>query len=237
MPIDSVLAEIRAELLRLGSEEGKATARRFFKEAIDPYGVGAPQIKQLERKVYAKVKQWPASDRNKLCTALFQSGKLEEGALAVYLYARFAKQCGQCEFRLFESWIDRYVNNWAQTDGICTLLTAAAIRNDRALIAELDEWTQSKNRWKRRGAAVTLVKEARRGNCTEEIFRIAAKLMEDTDEMAQKGTGWLLKETYPPKPRETVRFLEQWKGRTSRLLLRYAAEKMSAEDKRRVLGA
>jgi 3-methyladenine DNA glycosylase AlkD len=235
MPIDSMLGEIRQELQRLGSPEGVATARRFFKEDIDPYGIGAPDIKNLEQTVYRQVKHWKPADRNNLCTALFKSGKLEEGGLAVYLYARFAKQCQRCEFQLFERWIDRYVHNWSHTDGIGTLLIAASIRNDPALIADIHEWTSSKNRWKRRAAAVSLVKEARKGNFTGEIFGIASKLMEDPDEMVQKGTGWLLKETYPPKPRETVRFLLEWNRRTSRLLLRYAAEKMSAQDKQKVL--
>lgn len=235
MPIDSMLASVRGELKRLGSQERIEGAQRFFKEPLDLYGVNAPDVRKLAQRIYPDVKTWKPADRNKLCTELFSSGKFEEGGVAIYLYSRFAKQCERCEFQLFERWIDRYVHNWAHTDGICTLLTAASIRNDASLITELHTWTQSKNRWKRRAAAVSLVKAAGRGRHTDAIFEIAAKLMEDSDEMVQKGTGWLLKETYPLKPLETVRFLEHWRTRTSRLLLRYAAEKMTAEDKRKVL--
>jgi hypothetical protein len=71
MPIDSMLGEIRKELQRLCSPAGAATARRFFKEEIDVYGIGAPQIKKLEQGVYRQVKHWSAADRNNLCTALF----------------------------------------------------------------------------------------------------------------------------------------------------------------------
>ncbi len=59
--------------------------------------------------------------------------------------------------------------------------------------------------------------------------------MTDEDDMVQKGVGWLLKETYPKRPREVVAFLEPWRGRTSRLLLRYAAEKMTPADRGEVL--
>jgi 3-methyladenine DNA glycosylase AlkD len=59
--------------------------------------------------------------------------------------------------------------------------------------------------------------------------------MGDEDEMVQKGVGWLLKETHAKRPGEVVVFLEKWKGRTSRLLLRYAAEKMNAAERKRVL--
>jgi 3-methyladenine DNA glycosylase AlkD len=54
--------------------------------------------------------------------------------------------------------------------------------------------------------------------------------------MVQKGVGWLLKETYPKRPKEVVAFLVKNREKTTRLVLRYAAEKMSAADKARVLG-
>ncbi len=50
-------------------------------------------------------------------------------------------------------------------------------------------------------AAVALVPSAKRGLHTREIFRIAQPLVPDDDDMVQKGVGWLLKETYPKKPR------------------------------------
>ena len=39
------------------------------------------------------------------------------------------------------------------------------------------------------------------------ILRICALVeLDDTDDMVQKGLGWLLKETYPMKPREVIQF-------------------------------
>jgi 3-methyladenine DNA glycosylase AlkD len=100
---------------------------------------------------------------------------------------------------------------------------------------EIDGWTQSKNRWKRRAAAVALVYEGRRGRNTESILRIADLLLGDPDDMVQKGVGWLLKETYPHKPAHVMRFLMPRRQKTTRLVLRYAAEKMSAADRARLL--
>ncbi|MFN7932827.1 MAG: DNA alkylation repair protein [Bryobacteraceae bacterium] len=233
--VDEMLSRVDARLRELGSAEGIATARRFFKEPVDPYGVAAPQIRALGRELYGEVKAWPVAERNKLCTELWKTGKLESGGLVAYFYARFGKQCGRCEFQLFEKWIDRYVKNWAHTDAVCTLLMEAAIRNEPELARELLAWTESKNRWKRRAAAVSLVKAGRRGEHLETILKVAGRMMEDGDEMVQKGVGWLLKETHERHPREVVAFLEKWKARTSRLLLRYAAEKMNAAERKRVL--
>ena len=55
--------------------------------------------------------------------------------------------------------------------------------------------------------------------------------MEDADDMVRKGVGWLLKETYPKKPREVLEFLAGWRAQTPRLVLRLAAEKMTDKDK------
>jgi 3-methyladenine DNA glycosylase AlkD len=241
--VNELLAEIRTEFDRLADPRAAESAQRFFKDQpIELRGVTSPQIQRIARDVYPRIKKLPAADRDRLCTALWASRKHEEGALVCYVYRRFAKQCGAREFKLFTRWLDRYVDNWAHTDGLSLWLLGASIANDATLIDKLDSgaaqrqsWTRSKNRWKRRAAAVALVYSAKRGEHTRAILRIAAPLIEDEDDMVQKGVGWLLKETYPKKPAEVVRFLIANRTKTTRLVLRYAAEKMTAADKARVL--
>jgi len=234
--VTDLLAEIRAEFDRLADPRAAAGAQRFFKDQIVALrGVTSPQIQRIARDVYPSIKKLPVAERNRLCTALWASRKHEEGALVCYVYRRFAKQCGAREFALFTRWLDRYVDNWAHTDGLSLWLLGASIANDATLVDKLDSWTRSKNRWKRRAAAVTLVYSAKRGEHTRAILRIAAPLIEDEDDMVQKGVGWLLKETYPKKPAEVVRFLLANRSITTRLVLRYAAEKMTTADKARVL--
>ena len=46
----------------------------------------------------------------------------------------------------------------------------------------------------RRAAAVTLILPARKGKFLEDIFEIADSLLLDTDDLVQKGYGWMLKE-------------------------------------------
>jgi 3-methyladenine DNA glycosylase AlkD len=234
--VNELLAEIRVEFDRLANPRVADSAQRFFKDQpVKLRGVTSPQVQRIARDFYPRIKKLPAADRDRLCTALWASRKHEEGALVCYLYRRFAKQCGAREFALFTQWLDRYVDNWAHTDGLSLWLLGASIANDATLIYRIDSWTRSKNRWKRRAAAVALVYSAKRGEHTRAILRIAAPLIEDEDDMVQKGVGWLLKETYPKKPAEVVRFLIANRTKTTRLVLRYAAEKMTAADKARVL--
>jgi 3-methyladenine DNA glycosylase AlkD len=228
----SLAREIRTRLQAAADPKFEAGLRWFFKEPVKPYGVRTPQIRELARFAYQEVKHWPVADRDRFVTDLWKSGMLEEGVLVSHLYRRFAKSCAEREFRMFEHWINRYVGNWSNCDGVSTWLIAACIENRPGLADRLAAWTKSRNRWKRRSAAVSFIQEAKRGRQTEIIFHICDLLLGDSDDMVRKGVGWLLKETYPKRPREVLDFLEGWKARAPRLVLRLAAEKMSEKDRR-----
>ena len=230
-----LLKSTRARLKAAADPKFEAAARWFFKEPVKPYGVRTPEVLELAWIAYRDVKLWPVSERDRFVTELWKGGMLEEGVLVSHLYRRFAKTCDEREFRMFEQWLDRYVRNWSHCDGVSTWLIAASIANRPGLSDRLAGWTKSKNRWKRRSAAVSLIQEAKRGSNTETIFHICGLLLDDTDDMVQKGVGWLLKETYPKKPREVLDFLDSWRARAPRLVLRLAAEKMTEKDRRWLL--
>ncbi|HEX5227975.1 MAG TPA: DNA alkylation repair protein [Bryobacteraceae bacterium] len=234
-PVAALVKSTRAALTAASDPEFKKGLLWFFKEPVRPYGVRAPKLRELARLAYSQVKHWPVRDRDRFVTELWKSAKLEEGFIVCHLYKRFAKSCGEREFAMFERWINRYVTNWANCDGVSTWLVAACIQNRPGLADRLHAWTKSKNRWKRRAAAVSFIYEARRGRQTETILHICDLLLADPDDMVQKGVGWLLKETYPKKPREVLEFLDPWRPRAPRLVLRLAAEKMTDRDRRWVL--
>ena len=235
-PVAALLKSTRAGLKAAADPKFEAGLRWFFKEPVNPYGVRTPQLQELARLAYGQVKQWPVAQRDRFVTELWKSGMLEEGVLVAHIYRRFAKSCDEREFRMFEQWLDRYVRNWSHCDGVSAWLIAASIANRPGLADRLARWTKSKNRWKRRSAAVSLIQEAKRGTNTETIFHICGLLLEDSDDMVRKGVGWLLKETYPQRPREVLDFLDPWRTRAPRLVLRIAAEKMTPRDKVWLMG-
>lgn len=233
----SLVTRIRARLQESADGIFAAGQRRFFRHEVQTYGVRTHALHRLEREFWPEVKRLPLAARNQLMDGLWRDPCLESGILACYLYRRFAKQCARCEFKLFERWIDRYVNNWAHCDAVASWLLAASIANEPDLRFELESWTSASKRWKRRAAAVALLQEAKAGRQTDFIFEIAARLLPDRDDMVEKGVGWLLKETYPARPAETVAFLQKAKHQASRVTLRYAAEKMTPRHRSLTLGA
>src|ERR1700685_3864611 len=229
--VAALLKTTRARLKAASDRKFAAGLRGFFKEPVNPYGVRTPQLREFARLAYHDLRLWPVAARDRFVTELWKSGMLEEGVIVCHLYRRFAKSCDKREFSMFEQWLDRYVRNWSHCDGVSTWLIAASIANRPELMTTLARWTKSKNRWKRRAAAVSLIQEAKQGRNTETIFQVCGLLHGDTDDMVRKGIGWLLKETYPKRPRETIRFLDDWRASAPRLVLRLAAEKMTAQNR------
>lgn len=236
MNSDELLATIRARLKAAVDPVYLEGVLNYFKEPIDPYGVRTPAVKKIAAEVYRTWKKWPRPEQIRFSEMLWESGKMEEGSIAIGLNRRVSKHFTAADFKVLEKWINRWVRNWAHTDGVSSWLVAACLENDPSLMDRVPAWTRSRNRWKRRAAAVSFLQEAGAGRNTDRILAIADLMLDDADDMVQKGVGWLLKETYPKKPREVVKYLKSNKSRPTRLLLRYAAEKMTAEDRERVLG-
>jgi 3-methyladenine DNA glycosylase AlkD len=104
-----------------------------------------------------------------------------------------------------------------------------------ALVRRLMPWTKSENRWLRRGAAVSLVVPARRGLYVRESLVIARALLDDKDDLVQKGFGWLLKEAAREHRAEVTAFLERNVRHIPRTAFRYAIELFPPTERKRLM--
>jgi 3-methyladenine DNA glycosylase AlkD len=235
VPLTVLLQEIRARLHEHGSEAMRRGVQRFFLEPVQTHGVPSAVLRRIEREFRPQLRQLTPAERGRLCTELMRSGYVDESMLVSYIYENVARQCTLCEFRLCERWMERHVTNWSACDAICMRPLRAVLENEPELVKELPAWTASPHIWKRRAAAVALIYEAKAGRHPEIIFPIAAALCNDPQDLVRKGAGWLLKETYPARPEETVLFLLEHKAHLPRHVLRYAAEKMTPLDRSKVM--
>jgi 3-methyladenine DNA glycosylase AlkD len=144
-------------------------------------------------------------------------------------------QCGDREFKLFEAWLDR-ISSWADHDGLVHYLIAPMVAAKATRIKNVFAWAKSGDRWHRRAACVALIRGARAKMFFPEIVRLSNALLDDEDDMVQKGLGWLLRETAKFDAKRTVPYLMKIRGRAPRLVLRTACETLPAATKKRVLG-
>ena len=228
---ESMLKEIRREISDRSDPENADNMKRYFREPIETYGLSAPDVKEIAKRHYTPLKG-DLQTAIEVADSLIKSRNLDEASVGIRLMQRMARNLDTGHFELLDGWVD-HLTNWANTDGFSTWVISPIVKRDPSLVESLIGWTSSGNRWRRRAAAVSLVPIARGGEMLEEAFTIADRLMEDDDDMVQKGVGWLLKEASKKNPEKVRGYLLNWRDRTSALVLRYASEKLPKD--RRVL--
>jgi 3-methyladenine DNA glycosylase AlkD len=228
---DDLISDLRRELTKNSSEELQKSMQYFFKDNIRCYGIKSATTGLIGKAYLKIIKNKPKSEIFKLCEELWQSGFLEESIIACNWSYSISRDFQLSDIKVFENWINTYVNNWASCDTFCNHTVGKFIEMYPATISELKEWTQSKNRWMRRASAVSLIIPARKGKFTEDIFDIAGLLLMDSDDMVQKGYGWMLKVASQSHQKEVFDFVFSKKAVMPRTALRYAIEKMPPELK------
>jgi 3-methyladenine DNA glycosylase AlkD len=230
--MNPIIPSVRETLQSQADEKSRNAMLRFFKEPIDCYGMKSAVVEQISKSYFKTIKDLSKSEIFQICETLWQSRMIEENMLACSWSYNIRKSYDQQDFELFKKWIDNYVNNWATCDTFCNHNMGDLILKYPELLNELIRFTQSENRWMKRAAAVSLIVPAKKGLFLNEIFAIATILLEDKDDMVQKGYGWMLKVASQTYQQEVFEFVMKHKHRMPRTALRYAIEKMP-EDLRK----
>ncbi|WFN33854.1 DNA alkylation repair protein [Methanogenium sp. S4BF] len=229
--MDPLIVRIRAELEQNADPELQQRSQRFFKEGVRCYGMKTKTAKAIAKKYRKEVINLPKPEIYALCEVLFKSGYIEESAIASDWTYALSGRYDRDDIAIFRRWIDTSITNWAACDTFCNHTVGDFMEQYPECIAALKEWTQSENRWLRRAAAVSLIVPAKHGTFPEEAMAIASLLLTDTDDMVQKGYGWLLKEASRQHTEEIFAFVMEHKRSMPRTALRYAIELMPKELK------
>jgi 3-methyladenine DNA glycosylase AlkD len=229
--MNKIIENVRIDLIRNSDEKAKQSGKRFFKEEVKIYGMKSSITRQISKDHYKAL-----HDKNKLhvfdlCEELWKSGYLEESFIACDWSYNVHKNYKPADFEIFERWVKRYINNWASCDTFCNHSVGTFIEMYPDYLSRLKKWARSDNRWVKRASAVSLIVPARKGKFLNDIFEIADILHADSDDMVQKGYGWMLKSASHPHQKEVFDYVIRKKATMPRTSLRYAIEKMPEELK------
>lgn len=227
--------EIRRALKDGGSAEHATGVQWFFKEEIQSHGWYTAAL----RKAAVQCRRNIARERGmefvlQVADKLFSGRNLEEKVFAVFLLEKQTKNFGNNEFKLFAAWLDR-VSSWADHDALVHDLLAPMLAAKPARSRNVFLWAKSKNRWRRRAACVALIRGTRERQFFREIVLLSNELLQDDDDMVQKGLGWLLRETAKADPKRTVPYLMKIRKKASRLVLRTACETLTPVARKLIL--
>jgi len=226
-----IVKEISQKLEQASDLKTKESGERFFKEKVKMHGVKTAIALNISKEYYKQVKEKSKEEIFSLCEELWQTRYMDESFIACNWSYNVHKDFEEKDIQIFERWINTYVNNWASCDTFCNHTVGEFIMMYPQYISTLKKWSKSKNRWMKRASAVSLIVPARRGLFLNDVFEIADTLLLDTDDMVQKGYGWMLKVASNMHEKEVFDYVMKHKANMPRTALRYAIEKMPKELK------
>lgn len=233
----AVAADIRRALKDGGSADHAAGMQWFFKDEIKSHGWYTAELRRAAVGFRRDVRKERGLEfLVEVANQLFCGLVLKEKIAAVFLLEKLDKEFGDREFKLFESWLDR-ISSWADHDGLVHYLISPMVAAKPARTKMVFRWAKSPNRWHRRAACVALIRGARQKMFFPEITKLSDSLLDDQDDMVQKGLGWLLRETAKFDAERTVPYLMKIRERAPRLVLRTACETLPEEIRKRILTA
>lgn len=233
--MDLILNTLRLELQDNVDPKTRESGQNFFKEKVNIYGIKTAVVTTISKKYFKILQGKTKAEIFSLCDELWQSGFMEESFIACNWSYQLRKQFDPGDFQVFKRWIQKYVSNWAACDTLCNHTVGEFVEMYPEFLDELKAFTKSKNRWERRAAAVTLIIPARKGKFLKDILEIADLLLLDSDDLVQKGYGWMLKAASQAHQQEIFDFVMLKKSVMPRTALRYTIEKMPQELKTRAM--
>jgi 3-methyladenine DNA glycosylase AlkD len=239
-----IVATIRREFEAAADPKYRESIKRFFKEPIDVYGVRTADARRISNEYFKKVKHLPKREILETCELLHNglgqdeartAPKYEEHGIAFSWAGKLSAKFEPADFQMLKRWLKKYVTNWAACDTFCGGAVGVFLVKFPEFLPKVRAWAGLKNRWLRRASAVAHIIPNRNGIAVDSAYKVAEVLLEDEDDMVQKGYGWMLKEIANKRPREVFDFVMARKDRMPRTALRYAIEKMPAVWKKRAM--
>jgi len=230
--MNPVVRSVINAIIENSEEKIRISSFRFFKDEVNVRGVGSAMVTEIARDYFREISSLPKQEIFSLCEELFGTGYLEDSFVACNWSYRIHKTYESGDFAVFESWVGRYVSNWATCDTLCNHSVGTLVEMYPSKIQDLKKMAHSPGRWMRRASAVSLIVQARKGLFLDDIFEIAGILLRDSDDMVRKGYGWMLKAASQAHQKEVFDFVYGNRAEMPRTALRYAIEKMPPELKK-----
>lgn len=199
---------------------------RFHKDGKVHIGLVSPLETKAASKYFKEIKNLEKKKVFALCEELLEMKGIGYRGIAFDWAMRLRKKYQKEDFKIFESWLTKYVNTWGSCDDLCTHAFGECMYQFPECLPKVKQWTKSKNTWLRRASAVVLIYSLRKGKYLNEAIATAQILLKDDEDLVQKGYGWMLKEASNLYPKEVFDFVMKNKNAMPRTALRYAIEKL-----------
>lgn len=232
--------DIEDALMIMADERQAQQLQRFFKTGQGEYGEGDkfiglknPEVRKVVKEAW---KETSLSEAGKLITSPLHEVRLCGLLIMVQHYLKAMKKKDRSSMdAIFDSYVSLHphINNWDLVD----LSAIKIVGNHEVLnpdIKLMDEWISPDRHtlWQQRIAMVSTWMLTRNGRA-DVCFSRAKQLLSSPHDLLHKAAGWMLREAWKKGYEEELReFLADNVVVMPSVMLSYACEKMSVEERR-----
>jgi 3-methyladenine DNA glycosylase AlkD len=230
--IESLLLKIRRVMQANANPFRVKKYSRFFVEGYDAYGVDLKELRPEREKWFLEYQDELGMEGFlQAGRLLLQSGKYEEGFIAIDFISRYIPDFTPAVFNRLGSWLEDGLCNWAHVDSFSSEILPFFLNQHIVPLNAFSDWRKASSKWKRRAVPVTLIKTLKSSLPIQEMLDFIEPMMEDKEKVVHQGLGWFLREAWKISPPPVEDFLLKWKDSCARLIIQYATEKMDKSKK------
>ena len=244
--INSIVTEISSLLLENTPQRSEDQIDRMYR-ILNPditdyiiYGVRMPEIEKIVKSVHEKFES-SYDDAVEVFRKLTRTNVEEHKFAGFFFLNRFKKYFNAKIIDIIREEYSEHCHTWSHCDSTCVRLLGPFLgkKGNEALAKKtVNEWSNSDNLWIKRASMVILLKITmmRKDFDQNYVFQLVEKMLKYSEaNYIEKGIGWLLKTCSKYKQEVVVNYLTENRTNLTRLILRYASEKMPSEIRAEIL--
>jgi|GEM_PF-107926 len=204
---------------------------RYFKGPFHAYGLSQEQIAAKGEDILS-ISGFSLLSAIELGQMLVKGKMYEETSFALLLLAKFKKQFDDSTFQGIANWFSDGISNWAHTDFLGMEVISVFWIKEIIPLSKAKPWLKAANKFQRRAVPVSLIRLIKKNpQIIPEIIKFPEVLMLDQEREVHQGMGWFLREAWKKDPKPVEEMLLKYKDTAARLIIQYATEKMTHEQK------
>ena len=242
--IEKIIEEIKVGLLNLApvlSEEKKTRMYKIINPDLSGYKILGVKTADNEKLVRNIQKAYNPSFKTAI--EVFRSLSkinVEEYKFAAFFFLnRYKKVFDVSILEFFRTEYFSHCHTWSTCDSCCIRVLGPFLAKDPQIARNtIDSWSKDPNYWIKRASLVLNLKIIMINKDFDETYvlkQVEQMLHFSSEPYIEKAIGWLLKTCTNYKPNVIIQYLSENKQKLSRLILRYASEKLTLEVKAKII--
>lgn len=202
------------------------------------YGIKTALLWKIMKDLTPRIREQSLSDRMALAEGLAARHVGELGHAAIYIVSLGRDEMNSSHFPFLDDFVDEF-RSWSHVDHFCgEVMQPLLLQNRNEVLGLFDQWSRSKNRWKRRASVVTFTRKiGASGAFTEETLRVCERLIHDEEDIVRKGIGWALKDSLKGSRDRVLPYIIDLRKRgVSSTITLYAIRDLKGSERARIIG-